>query len=795
LGITRLGLTGTEYVALPEGALCRFVAGQPAATGPDGRLADTGTTAYLDPLPGAPGLGLIYYAQPDLAPWFAVDAMDERGFLPARALPTAELPAWTDPPAPGTGVPAGCFSGIAAADAAAAAWLERAVLGPARRDRITDAIDDGQPVHVVTPQGIRARVKAGRGGWDEFVVATFPGAPVEDLAFVDVSIGLRSTLQASELFLVAANADVFMGEASVRYLLDRNGLAELVRRGVPPEVVTALAALRDRPYDNEKAFKHDATPLAGGYLAEVLRVAGLLKASIDGWTFQLSPRAWRSEESPTVMLVKLSHRTLADLVADRAAWTWPAVAGDQKATGKALDDLIEAAAAAGADTPEGRFYREIVTNPRWTGVLFVNAPIAGADLPDEMRFVLAGVDEDRFFAHHVGFSFTPVQVANGVVIKGRTPAFGLIRYVDDRELAPETTVPFAFVTQRLEARFAGNAVAALSARVQLVVNELFGSRLTRLDPVGGNSLTLDGSYQRHGAVPGYRFSLHQPAVYATDGAALQSIEVLGVAVRARRGSADAATASVEFALDGNLRFAELPDFDLFSYGPQAAAPEGALPADGYLRYEDLIVTMTFPVDDPASASFVSSEDRIRVDVASSLARDGSLAAAFPVAVTGVVAVPAGAARPADLGYLPVLAPIDQVPLTPPWYGLTLRLDLGSLGPLANGGALSATLLAAWSPSSEIMTVYCGLKLPLAEGLDAGWPVQGVVRIGFGGAEFIVDRSAPDPAYLLRLSRLAVSVLGASFPPGRTDVLIFGDPQAKQSTTVGWYGAYDEGKPR
>jgi hypothetical protein len=404
-------------------------------------------------------------------------------------------------------------------------------------------------------------------------------------------------------------------------------------------------------------------------------------------------------------------------------------------------------------------------------------------------------------------------VSGGEIRLDRTAAFGLIEYDDPTELAPTTTVPFAFTTQRLAVRFAASTVADLSATVQLMVNRLFGARLTRLDTVTGNSLTLTGSYQRQDAVPGYAFALTRPASYLVDHSVLDSIEVLGVAVRTVRGSATDSTATVEFGLAGNLRFTALPHFDLFSYGPQPGAPTpDQQPVDGYLRFADLVVTMTFPVTRPAEQAFAVDEGRIRIDPASSRRRAGSLAAAFPVEVTGVVAVPApsdpvgaagGGQRPPDLGYVSVLAPLDQVPLSPPWFGLAMRLDLGTLGPLADSAGLTATILAGWAPGTGegAEPVYCGLQLASAQATGVEWPVQGVLRLGFRGFEFLVDESGGEPPggrrYLLRLRRLALSVLGVSFPPGQLDVLVFGDPTAgpDDPPQVGWYAAYEQGVTR
>jgi hypothetical protein len=801
------GLSGLEYADFRgRPATCRFVAGQPAFADAAGELTDAATTAYLDLLPGqAGGPSLIYCAQSDLAPWYSAASPDASGFLAPIELPAATLPGWPTA-APGPGVPAGCYESVDPAELDAAGWLDAAVLAPARRA----AIGGGAPamavaVRAVTPQGMLATADANRAGWNELQVGSFPGARIPDLAFTDVSAELRGALQASELCMVIADPAELLRNASVRYRLTPKEL-DLLRAADVPEVIVSELNRQLGPnfptFANETAFTARVGPIAGTYLPDVLEVAGQLRVTLDDWTFQLSPRSWRvrehSPDSFTIMLVKFSGRPVADLAADPAAWTWPKAAGDPAVTSGLLAGMVKEAAAAPPDSPDGRFYAGVLADPRWTGVLFLNAPVVTGELPDELRFVTAGIDTGNFYAQHIALTRTPVElIPGGHVSLGRTDASGLIRYVDATELAPERTVPFAFVTQRLEVAFAGGTISELDAQVQLVVNELFGSRLTRLDPVGGNSLTLTGAYQWQDGVPGYRFALDRTAVYATDGAALESVEVLGAAVRTVAVDGQQDRVAVEFGLGGKLRFTELPFFDLFSYGPQlgVAGDDGPL-TDGYLRFDDLTVTMSFPAARPKEQDFTVDEGRLSIDLAGSQPRPGSLAAAFPVRVTGVVAVPAQAGesdgqRPEDLGFAPVLAPVEQVPLRPPWYGLAMRLDLGSLGQLADSAGLTVTLLAGWMPGTDPDNppVYCGLRLATAGATDLNLPVQGVLRLGFRGFEFIVDRSGQTPSYLLKLQRLALSVLGWSFPPGQSDVLVFGNPESSDATTVGWYAAY------
>lgn len=837
-----LGLSGGEYVQLGESAIVHFDAGRAAyapgaASGPaarqqrpltaDGLLTDAGTTSYLSVLPPTPGpVGLVYYAQPQQSPWYTAVEGAEEGFLESRPLPAAWLPPLVpataeDPdPAPPAALPVAGYAGIDAGLAQAARLLEETALAPARRAAV-GAPPDSPPaeergaaphaladLRVVTPQGLVADVAPGTdpatAPWKRLMVASFPGAAVPELVFTEVGAPLRAALQTGELFLVVADVDRFMKDSSVRYALDRTACDVLQNQHAVPQPVVDQLRRITAVFETEKTFKAALPAAAEPYLDDILAVAGQLKAGVEDWTFQLSPRSWRTEAgSPTIMLVKFAGRPLGALAEEPGAWGWPEAAGDAAATREILHDLFAAAAEAPEGSPYQRFHREVVADPAWNGVLFLNAPVSVAELPADLQFVTAGIDPERFYAHHVGFSLTPVHAADGEVTLGRTAAFGLLHYEDPADLVLDASVPFAFKTQKLSIRFAGGQIADLSAQVELMVNRLFGAELGIREPDHGNNLILAGAYQRQNGVPSYQFSLTRRCDFLPGASMLSGVEVAAVALQTSTGSAADGTIAVDFVLSGNLRFGEMPYFDLFSYGPESGAPLGEEPEDGYLRYSGLVVRMRFSAAAPGNQAFEVDEGRVAIDAEGSKPRPTSLAAKFPVRVKGLIAVPAPpepedgsgddageGRRPQDLGYASVLSPMDQSPLRPPWYGLVLSLDLGTLGALAGAAGLSATLLAGWATGEE-RPAYLGLQLSGGPS-DAGWPVQGVLRLGFRAFEFQLSEDPEGergPEYLLVLRHLALSLLGWSLPQGDLDLVLFGDPDADRATALGWYAAY------
>jgi len=837
-----VGVSGTEYVGLAEtsGTLLLFQAGKdafapgvrpgaPSLPRDDDAPPLTGlaATAYLSILPPQSGAaGLTYFAQPRQAPLFTVEGPLPPGFLDFHEMAAAALPSWESGGAVPAAVPVGVYGAIDPAMAETAALMEQAALAPARRaligvpegevrvapaaaaspGRLASAPPPSAPL-AVTPQGLVAALTQDGAEWAGVVLANLPRAEQARLGLTAVGPDLRGALQSSEVFLVVSNVETFMGSSSVAYRLDPATLALLPAAGVPGPVVEALDTLlgpQGYPvYPTETAFVDAIDPVASEWVDEILPVAGLLKAELEGWTFQLSPRSWRGGADPTVMIFKFCGRTLAEKVDDAASWGWPQAAqdgeGSVRPTQAAVQKLFAAAAAAPPGSPYAAFLREVVRNPAWNGVLFLNAPVSISELPDGLQFLAAGIDTERFFAHHVGFSLTPFDAGGETLALGQTAAFGLVDYQDPADLVLSPGIPFAFKTLSLTARFANAALAGFSAQVELMVNRLFGSELTRLDTDRGNNLVLDGSYQRQNGAPSYAFVLLGENRFAAAAGALQSVEVLGVQLQTATGTGDAGTVTADFVLSGNLRFVELDRFDLFSWGAAAFAPPGEPPFDGYLRFGALVVRMRFPLSDPADQRFTSGEERISFDLGNSLARPRSLAANFPVRLTGFAAVtridpggPPQGQTPTDLGYVSVSAPIDQVPLAPPWYGLVLTLELGTLGALAGSAGLAVTLLAAWAPAGVEGTrpVFLGLQLPGARSLGIDWPLEGVMRLGFRSFQFQAsDESDGSRAYLLRMRRLALSILGWSFPPGNADVVLFGDPHGGGSQVVGWYAAY------
>jgi len=804
-----LGLSGQEYARFETSAMLLFQSGRPAwipANEGEARpvseaLTDLGTTAWVTVLPATAGAsGLTYYAQPVQAPLFS-ETGGTGAFLAYLELPAATLPTWAS--AVDSAVPVGAYASLDPSLAELAQRLEVGVLAPVRRSllglpevgSLTPLVED---TLAVTPGGLVVEVADSGTSLSGVLLANMPDSVHSTVELTEVGPALQSALQANQLFFVVSNVGTFMASSSVAYQLTPDNLPFLAAYGVPEDTIQALDALLadlDPAYpvfDNETDFDAAIAATAGEYLPACQAVGGLLEADIQGWTFQLSPRSWRtSTTSPTLMVFKFCDRSLEELAADAASWGWPEAADSGAglgATQAVLQTLIAEASQAATDSPQFAFYEQIASNPSWNGVLFLNAPVSIAELPPDLQFMVAGIDLDAFYAHHFGMSITPFEVQNGEISLEQTAAFGLIAYADDTDLYAQDTVAFGFKTKLLTATFANAQLTGFAGQVELLTNRLFSAELTKLDTEHGNNLVLDGSYQQVDGVPAYSFVLSGTNRYQVDASALQSIDVRGVQLSTRSDAASAGLLRTDFLLQGELRFRRKYPFDAYSYGGQLD-PE----MDGYLRFSGLPVTMTFDLTDPDDQTFTVGEGQIAFDTSASVPRPDSLVGRFPMALSGWVAQTGDdAGTPEDLGFASISVPFDQKPMSAPWYGLVFTLELGTLGALSGSQPLTIDLLTAWRPgaSESDVPAYVGIRLPVAKSVGLDWPLQGVISLGFRSFQF--ETYTDDQgriAYLLLLRQLAFRVLGMAFPPGNIDVVLFGNPDQASSERLGWYACY------
>lgn len=844
-GQIMLGLSGLEYANLGTGNyMLVFQSGCDAfipslndnlLLAPDvsEALTAVATTSHLTVMGlSSSDANPVYFAQPREAPVFSGKNQRPDNILDFNPMPalTMTYQVAMRPPV----FPVGFYSGLTTQTSDLARLFENASIAPYRGYCLGKAYGVNSPQQLealpllairrdrdaddplgVTPQGLVAELTPDYTAFDGLIIGNMPGTNYPTVDLTAVTGRFKEALQSNQLFFVASNVDELMRGTSVRYYLENTPeeQAVLLALGVPQATITAVYATLvgvAQPFNTENDYKACIGGAAGDYLEKFYAVAGILKVEMDGWTFQLSPRSWRTqEESPTMMIAKFCNRSLLDLANDTSSWAWPQVAtpdgGNIGQTQKPLLELLNAAAAVDASASLRLFYETVVTNVNWNGFLFLNAPVDIGEFPNDLKFLTAGIDLTQFYAHHIGFSQTPFHIQAGAPVLEQTAAFGLIDYEDKQDLSADETIPFGFKTMRLRVRFANAALVDFSAEVELMLNQLLGATLSKNEAARGNNLIIDGAYQRVGGTPAYAFTLIGQNVFNANNTVLTQVEIISVQL-ITGGDTSGVNVLTTFMLTGNFKFILFDPFDLYSFGSNPADATD----DGFLRFTGLSIDMSFSMLTPTQQYFSLRENNTTFDQNVSKQRRNSLLNNFPLTVTSLIVSPNLSAEgkepsgqtPEDMGYTSIAADISQVPMVPDWYGLIFTLDLGTFGALTGSQSFKISILAAWSrgASQNDIPVYLGLKLPGIAAIGGSFPLQGVLKIGFRSFQFetystetmIDEVIVTSTSYQLRMHRFALSVLVWSFPPGTSDIVLFGQPKNPRGS-LGWYAAYSDGK--
>jgi hypothetical protein len=818
-----LGLSGLEFARAATPSTMSFVAGSPSyangfgpsgasgavsltASCPGSKYPVTTAWAYFSDAPGPSGLAPGYYSQPREAGMFSGAAGDPvlaqlavraakfppgPGVLgsPAASFPTAPYAAAT-----GTSPPAGDWSRTLS-------LFEEQVLTPERaraieklNPQLADAGPAGVPstpaplgtsgmtASVVTPQGLLSELSTDFTEWFSLLLAKTSESP-NGVALSNIDGRLRIALLSNQLFLVISDPNALKDHvAPTAYRVTDEVLTEAAARKVPQKDLDAVrkALLLERFGDLwqfERALQEVLGPDYAQYGPVFVELSAAWELTIDQWTFDLMPSRWSSGDRPTIAIVKFCDADLATMAADWHQWTEASAFNkDPLSISKVLQDTVKDAAAGGA------YFADTVIGD-WNGVLFLNVPVEGDSFPPELRGLAAGI-EGRLLAHHVGVNGAPIDTTSGLTT-GDSSVFALIDYRNPGDLSYEGR-PYAFKVLSLRVEFANSHIAGFSSLVELLVGALFGERSSIVDGEHGDNMLFEGTMQRHGAETSFSFRSSGASLLTVQSSVIGTVTLDSgeFATLVKETQADRVVSV--FKLGGTVRFAELRDFDMFSFGPPA--DQGAPGAPG-LSVSNLVVRMSATgsgVTQTVDFAFVASDATI--DRAASVARPRSLYARFPLAVSAILQGDA-ATQPSDAGYMPVGSPLTAGPLGGTWFGLAMDLDLGSAGGLASKGELTASLLAAWSPSADAYDAQVGLRLPGSQGGSTALTLMGPLRIDIGKILFLRDPG--DEGYLLRFENIALAFLGVRFPPnGRTNLLLFGNPDpTAQTNRLGWYGAY------
>ncbi|PTR14385.1 hypothetical protein C8R31_10657 [Nitrosospira sp. Nsp2] len=826
LGPTLMGgLSPVEYFNAPAAATLVFVPDQPAfaptvsAADKDvgrtfGALTGAATTAWASIV--APSDGTAYFSQPDQAVLHQ-GGPSGSSFLAYLPMQISTLPAGASTPFPL--LPYGSVAigvGMSLHDLGQferQAWSPKrlATLQPAPGGSAAAAANGPQPPPGKAPnppcgttrQGLLLRF-GDQGSWADLTLAMSappPDAPRQPgLILQNVAGKLRAALQTNELFLVVSAGDLLLADSDMAYELStervdvinpkisdqpcQQWLLGLVKNGAVayPNLAALKSAVLAAGVPPAMASFFDIVRTYAGDFS--LFAAGA--AGADAWEFDLSP--WRWAEHQTILIFKFCNKKLSQAAADPSQWSaGDAFNANTAAMAQQIGQIIvDARTRQQTDTDLTYFVDTVLDDPSWNGIIALNALVPLSGLPEQMRALAAGIDPAAFKAHHVGVSVTPVTPGAQSFTAAPSSIFGLIDYQDPAPL--QSSDDYAFKVNTLKVLITNSQVAGFSSQVELLVNKLFGERVTQIG-ASDNNLGFNGYYQKSGDTSGsgkevgtYRFVTSGPAAYTVASRVLEQVAITGATFVTLPGSTDQnPVVNATFQLDGAIAFLPQKGFDLFSYGPETVAET----IEQGLCYRSLAVEMSFNEATPSYQTFAFDASKLVVDPATSLARAASLVSHFPMKLTALIQG-LGSVTPDSLGFMPVEMPIQSSMVSAPWFALRFDLDLGTPGALAAATGFNAGLLLAWAPNSNDAAIYCGLSLPGVSGGQRAISLEGVISLVFGGISFVV---AP-PTYLIQLRNIALKFLSVSFPPnGQINMTLFGNPAQQTSGAIGWFAAY------
>jgi len=847
-----LGTSGLEYAKTSPEWVVEWRSGGPAyapffaagltAVGPTALVSripgvdeevNTAWAAFLPPqtLGGSIGPTALpqagYYSQPANAPFYAFDP-DRPEVLHFREVYAGPFP---------TGhatLPVTPYGGVVNDSTTPFLEFERQVLATVRRNAILSSTDGPRglgdprgpgggaagasvfagatgplgpsgPVYaLVTPRGILAGFDDATGNWRQLtVVEADQGAQL--LQFTDVRPPLRQVLLANQLFVVITDTKGFLQACSVRYQLTSQSFATLAANGmVSPGAIANARPMQGYTYENQSYFDAALESNIGNddfkkFAEDFERAAALAQVVIRDWTFDLSPYLWDKPAYNTFLIFKFADMSLEEMVNDPSLWTSNAFLKDSPAdTLKKLQSFIIDAQTQAEHDSDFRYFAETVCRNRsvsdgtekWNGIICLNCPVPVSQLPPQLAGLGAGIDIQKFRAHHLGVTASSVRFERGRDIGIQdTSLFGLIAYQDTEDLYYKKN-DYEYKVLQLKVLFANSQIVNFASQIELLIGKLFGERSSLMGGGHGDNLLLNGVWQRAGDVDSYSFSQAGSNLFEITSQVLETVTIdkAQFATVIPRREDPAAKVQTRFLLWGDLRFQAMPGFDLFSFG------SSGIDLPGKLRFSNLIIAMSF---NPLKAGeeqpdFQFLAGQMTFDLGLSQARKGSLYSRFPLALSRLVQGD-GESTPESNAFMRVFTPLASSSLSGQWFGLVMELNLGSPGGLVAQTGFTASLLAAWAPSPDTYKVYTGLKLPGSSGGERTLTIEGPLKLKMADIQFLtLNAEQPgNESYLLKFVGVSLGFLGISIPPGgKVNTLLFGNPDpGSGASSLGWYAAY------
>lgn len=556
--------------------------------------------------------------------------------------------------------------------------------------------------------------------------------------------------------------------------------------------------------------------------------------TLDGWPFDANiPKiAPINGDYNNVMIMKFSHGTLKDLVLNYKNWS----NGEYYNSSNAEDvstwiyDYISEAelaveksknSANSGQTNWLKNFVDIANNPAWNGILFLKVDVSVQDFPKELKGILAGINLNEFYGHHIGINVNHLEYLRGELEITDSSLFGLINYVAKGTSGSNAGVGnsvYNFEVLNLQVLFENSKIQNYSSHLQLTTSEWFSEKAT-LNKNSGiqgftvNAIELYGHLAHHNGVNVYTFTTKPNEIYQfmLDSHIMNYVDITGasfttthVSSASKLGNSSKEAIQTRFQFTGSVNFICHKSFDVLSYGSTNTSK-----IDG-LTFHNLFVDMNFNLT-TNTISDDSNTDHVKIyfdpsvitfDLKSSYIRTQSMYNKFPLTLSKLTAVNINdrfiGGTPANSGYLPIslntttkFTKLDTI-----WYGLEYNFNLGTPGALAAKMDFTASLIVAWSPGGTKPQLEVGIKLPGSGGGKKLLSLENVLKLSIKQILFEATKDSLEQdelAYTLKFFNIALKFFSISLPiHGALNAELFGNPNGahKGSSDLGWYAEYD-----
>lgn len=547
----------------------------------------------------------------------------------------------------------------------------------------------------------------------------------------------------------------------------------------------------------------------------------------------INPKAEEEDQVMTVMMFKFStSQTAEQLASDTNNWTDAAdFVGDDAAVTQVQNQIAQSIAKAKEEIDKGGdsavyfqdFYTKM-TDASWTGMIVLNCQLDYQSLPTDIQVLLGGIDGE-LIAHHFGVTVNQIKLQDDDPTSldiDNSSLFSLIYY--DKDYC-NTDKTFQFQVTKLNVLYVNSVMTQFQSQIAMTIKELYGDSVSlekggQNDILDQDAIVIDGVYLKDGESGHIVFDSTTPRIFKfdVDGSGFRVLNnvvitdatLVPISSTTDSDNAEITIVKAAFQLNGEFGFnADVSTgddkVDLFSYPINESTDESQQPTtlnftNNALNWDTDIQEKEADIQYPIEPDLTN----LKLDSSSTVPRDESLVATFPLNLTDFNWSPNGLAA-SSIGAKQVTGD-DSLNVSlgegnPPEFSLVFNLNMGNLGMLTSGTALQATVYLGWSSvgTSDVggdndMSLLFVPPTEFSSG-DGGFKLQGVIETVYG--ELILNRLPVDDTstspllFVLSLTNIQFSILSIALLPEVTGqkprvLTLFGDPNKPQGSNLSWF---------